>query len=576
MCMMRLVEIFVGVSARARNTAQALFPDVLSSKDLLESLKVTHARAFANHRNLQAADELLEKLRKTELFPALAGGRQASEEVVIDTRNAHTWADFVLNTLLTNASSSPNGACGSLRKPPTRLKKGRGIVVVTYGLGDADNEWEAIPAAINALYAVLHGYDFVRLTPFCDAGPAASTLVALQAKAKRVGHGLPDTIHRRDEALSFLWDVALPRRHQLWTALLAIDLALEHFEFALFLGRTSYVAQLASSLQSMLSHLGPGKLVLAPDSVLRINSAVLLNRPVDAAARAVGGGSALLLRSSDTTKELVDAWWNAPLEESQIASVNERWKEMAAKFASEHGANALAEENGKTTRHNTLATGGAPKCDSGCDRHCIPAATLHDLACQNTSSSACCLHRFLFVEPLYEACLHAVLEHPRYSPKVALVDNVQGEGLFGGERGLFVRRCNAEPAARMGKSHAVPRGLHHSVEAHMPTTPPMYVPPPKARRDKEAALQYESQLMQPPPPTPPPLPPPPPAPVLQVESLGTEVRQRFSEQIKAREVLNHAFFCSLKNFVRPPSMKQTCYYETSMRKFPEIYGRKRQ
>ena len=110
-----------------------------------------------------------------------------------------------------------------------------------------------------------------RLTPSCDAGYAASTTLALQAMAQRHGRSLPLEITTKDAALGFLWDVANERRHKAWTALLGIRLALEHFEYVFFLSRASYVAQLASPIEPLFKHLGVGKLVLVPESVLRFD-----------------------------------------------------------------------------------------------------------------------------------------------------------------------------------------------------------------------------------------------------------------------------------------------------------------
>ena len=152
-----------------RNRQRADATAHVSSSEAHERLGTVASRAYANFRNKKAAADLIHHLKGSAIFDALKEvptsnprylGDPISRGVAIDTANADVWANFVLNTLLSNASDVFNGACGSLRKPPPR-KRG-GIAVVTYGLGGMDEEWEAIPAAINALYAALHGYEFIR------------------------------------------------------------------------------------------------------------------------------------------------------------------------------------------------------------------------------------------------------------------------------------------------------------------------------------------------------------------------------------------------------------------------------
>ncbi|XRB06798.1 hypothetical protein NFJ02_29g67520 [Pycnococcus provasolii] len=594
--------------------------NLVLSREAHASLGTVASRTFANHRNKQAAQTLISHLEKSAIYDALVGGQQTRNGEkkmadAIDTTNANKWADFVLNALLTNSSKVRNGSCGQLKKPPPNRRKGTGVAVVTYGLGDADNEWESIPAAINAMYATLHGYDFIRLTPYCDAGMAASTPLALQEIAQRHGRSLPLEITSRDDMLAFLWDHTIEKRNKMWGALLGLQLALEHYEYVFFLSRSSYVAQLASPLEPLTKHLGVGKLVLAPESVLRINPRAHLPsdrslvftpggaRASSSKARRRGkggrrgllaladgsmprrvGGSALLFRASEATKELVNAWWDAPLQPTTTLDVEGRWSDMAKKYASLQAATVIdpKEQNldgklGTRWAYDNAAQGegnrARPRCDTG----------------------------FLVHDPFYEGCLAAVLEHPRYSGRATLLDDRRGEGLFGGERGLFVRRSEADPASRV---FAAPPPPPYEVEME----PLRIAPPPPRGVVNDATPDRILNVASPPHPPRPPspwavrqrrrrerlkrigynateegweeeeeieeeeeeeigparaLPPPPPPPRSPMAHLDRNVKNRIDAQVKAREVMDHVFFCTLKNFVRPPPFSQTCYFDSS-------------
>lgn len=460
--------------------------------------------------------------------------------------------------------------------------------------------------------------------------------------AQRHGRSLPLEITTKDAALGFLWDVANERRHKAWTALLGIRLALEHFEYVFFLSRASYVAQLASPIEPLFKHLGVGKLVLVPESVLRFdprahistdkqfvmqklrwskkhNRGLLGIRAADGKPAKRVGGSAMLFRSSGVTQELIDAWWDAPLEPDALFNVEGRWSDMATKFASLQAVKVKPQKEqpyGGTFK-SQYAYDKREQEEGGRDRpRCDPV--------------------LLNSDPFHEGCLAAVLMHARYSGRAVLLDDPQGAGLFGGERGLFVRRCAADPAIKVHPSPPPlptdpdegrwwknispppppplgvdgvemdrafsppppPEGdgndpgcLHRRGgcrnQFKPPPPPPLPAPPhpPQAptqarrRRRKERLhrLGYNTSFGDeaPPPPAPPPAAPPPQAPPPRATASFTDTDKRLVvQQMQAREILNHAFFCTLKNFVRPPAFVQTCYYDPSMRELPAVYGRR--